>query len=99
MLLSFTFSNYKSFKEEQFFSMERTANINYQKDPIIVKLPKKNIELSRVAAFYGANAAGKSNFLNAIECATDLITGDKVTLDCHISANDKPTGFNFLFIA
>ena len=99
MLLSFTFSNYKSFKEEQFFSMERTANINYQKESIIAKLPKKNIGLSRVAAFYGANAAGKSNFLNAIECATDLITGDKVAIDCHISANDKPTSFNFLFIA
>lgn len=41
MLLSFTFSNYKSFKEEQFFSMERTANINYQKESIIAKLPKK----------------------------------------------------------
>lgn len=99
MLISFIFSNYKSFKEEQFFSMERATNINYQKDSIIAKLPKKNIELSRVAAFYGANAAGKSNFLDAIECATDLITGDKVTIDCHVSANDKPTSFNFLFIA
>lgn len=99
MLLSFTFSNYKSFKEEQVFSMERPSNIDFQKDSIVVKMPKKNKELSRVAAFYGANAAGKSNFLSAIECARDLIIGEKVVLDSHISMRDMPTYFSFSFVA
>lgn len=96
MLLNFTFSNYKSFKEEQFFSMERPANIVFQKDSINTD---KGKELSRVAAFYGANAAGKSNFLSAIECARDLIVGEKVDIDRYISTTEDPTCFSFTFIA
>lgn len=99
MLLTFTFSNYKSFKEEQFFSMERPANIDFQKDSITARLYGKDTKLSRVAAFYGANAAGKSNFLDAIGCARDLIIGEKIVLDCYVSMEDEPTSFSFSFIA
>ncbi|MEE8737792.1 MAG: ATP-binding protein [Bifidobacterium sp.] len=56
MLIDFSFSNYRSFRDQQSFSMMRQdkAKAVTQQD------------CSRVAAVYGANASGKSNFLNAL---------------------------------
>ena len=100
MLLNFTFSNYKSFKEEQFFFMERPESIDYKKDSIVVDAPKGVKEISRVAAFYGANAAGKSNFLDALLYIKWLVVGHKdIKNDCYISLKDAPSTFSISFIA
>ena len=72
MLIDFSFENYKSFKEEQAFSMRRNTSLDLEKDSILVDgLPKEG--LSRVAAIYGANASGKSNFLSALLAVRDFV--------------------------
>lgn len=54
MLLNFSFSNYRSFRDSQQFSFEPIAG-------------KKEQGPVRVAAVYGANATGKSDFIEAIK--------------------------------
>jgi len=63
MIINFEFSNFKSFKNAQYFSMRRAEgaesasedNDYFRKDTV------------HVAAFYGANAAGKTSVLEALE--------------------------------
>lgn len=68
MLINFKFSNYKSFKDEAEFSMEPLTNngsinnaieIGYRKAPCVY----------RTSAIFGANASGKSNFIEAMNYA------------------------------
>ncbi len=55
MLISFKFSNYKSFKDEVEFSMEPLTN-NGEVDNIIETGYKKSPVVYRTSAIFGANA-------------------------------------------
>ncbi|MBR0480335.1 ATP-binding protein [Candidatus Saccharibacteria bacterium] len=70
MLISFEFKNHHSYKDEQFFSMERVKSIRHEKPDIVTKY---NDKLSRVTAIYGANASGKSGFLSAVLFVSKLM--------------------------
>lgn len=72
MLISFEFGNYYSYKEEQFFSMERDAGIKLYKSSIATK--PHNTPLSCVSAIYGANASGKTGFIKALHFVYQLVT-------------------------
>lgn len=58
MLIDFSFGNYRSFRDEQSFTMSRSH---------------KGAGTSRVAAIYGANASGKSNFLTALRDMASMV--------------------------
>lgn len=76
MLISFAVSNYKSFKNEQVFSMQKDTSIDSEKDAYLYD--ENEPGLSYVAAIYGANAAGKSNFLQALmSLRRFVITGNQ----------------------
>jgi len=62
MLLQFRFKNYKSFADEAILDMTATT-IKEHKDTLI---EKNNINILPVAAIHGANANGKSSFLDAL---------------------------------
>ena len=62
MLVDFSFENYKCYKDEQAFSMRRYGRSGYS--------PFSDI--STVTAMYGANASGKSSFLEAMAFAADF---------------------------
>lgn len=64
MLIKFTFSNFKSFKDETVFDM--TASTIKQHPYNLTKTGGKSSYL-RVAAIYGSNASGKSNFIKGFE--------------------------------
>ena len=64
MLISFKFSNYKSFKDEAEFSMEPLTN-NGSISNAIETGYKKAPCVYRTSAIFGANASGKSNFIEA----------------------------------
>lgn len=66
MIQGFVFKNYASFKEEQHFSM-LAAQIKerFSNDKLNIAQPIKGVELLKSSVVYGANASGKSNFLNA----------------------------------
>ncbi len=62
MLVNFTVSNFRSFKESQTLSMEATA-IKELNEYVI---PKDKYRLLPSAVIYGANSSGKSNLLKAL---------------------------------
>ncbi len=65
MLLSFRFKNFRSFRDEQEFSMV-ASNLKGPTEPLI-ETGRKDLKVLPVAAVYGANASGKTNFLNALD--------------------------------
>ena len=62
MIIKFTVGNFLSFKENQTFSFVAKKKDTSHKD-FVIKTQKDNFV--RVAAIYGANASGKSNFTKA----------------------------------
>ena len=77
MLLSFTFENWKSFRDETRFSMVAGKERLYsQRLPRIEKL---GVRLLPISVVYGGNAAGKTNFFEALQFAKDFIVeGNKL---------------------
>ena len=71
MLIQFTVGNFLSFKEKTTFSMVASPDEPGHEDRVV----KINDDLSvlRIAAIYGANAAGKTNLIKAIINAKELI--------------------------
>lgn len=63
MLIDFSFSNYRSFDADQAFSMRRERRY----------MDAGSEDISTVAAVYGANASGKSNFLRAIHAMQQMV--------------------------
>jgi AAA15 family ATPase/GTPase len=81
MLIQFLVENFLSFKDETVFSMlappEETRGV--------VEVPAHGLRLMRIAAFYGANASGKSNLIAAMETARRLIANEQ-SLDAKFPA-------------
>jgi AAA15 family ATPase/GTPase len=73
MLVNFKFSNFKSFKDEAEFSMEPLTN-NGSISNAIETGYKKAPCVYRTSAIFGANASGKSNFIEAMLALKFLIT-------------------------
>lgn len=67
MLVDFSFSNYRSFKEENTLSMRSTKKTNTQSD------------IMPLAALFGKNGGGKSNVLKALQTAVNFISAAGLT--------------------
>jgi AAA15 family ATPase/GTPase len=72
MLLSFSVSNFRSFREEQTLSMvasgrqpDHTEHLN--------RIPNDENQALPVAVLYGANGAGKSNFVKGVQFVEQLV--------------------------
>lgn len=67
MIIQFNFSNYKTFKDRTTLSMVAS---NYDKDTNeddnIISLEKQGLRLLKSSVIFGANASGKSKFIDAI---------------------------------
>lgn len=73
MLIEFSVSNYRSFREKQTFSMVAAPRLKKGDNvfkPVVKgeKLP----DLLKVAAIYGPNASGKSNLIKALGIAKEI---------------------------
>jgi len=69
MLLRFVVSNFLSFNEELTLDLFPYTRLREQKDHIY-KTPE--VDLLKVAAIYGANGAGKSNLVKAMQFLRDI---------------------------
>lgn len=72
MLVQFSVENFLSFDEEQVFTMVATGGDQHPAH-LVPDVPRKGESLLRAAALYGANGAGKSNLVQAIRFAKNLI--------------------------
>jgi AAA15 family ATPase/GTPase len=73
MLLSFSVTNFRSFREEQTFSLIASNRQADHADHLIA-IPEDENEALPVAAIYGANGAGKSNLIRAMGFLIELVT-------------------------
>ena len=74
MLVQFSVENFLSFDEEQVFSMVAASGDQHPAH-LVPDVPRKGESLLRAAALYGANGAGKSNLVQAMQFAKNLIVG------------------------
>jgi len=75
MLIEFSVANFKSIRDRQTLSMVASPG-GEMRDSHTFQAPlggKSDIRLLRSAVIYGANAAGKSNFLNAMEIMKRIV--------------------------
>ncbi len=72
MLIQFSVGNFLSFDEEQIFSMV-AAGGDQHPSHLVPNVPRQGEAVLRIAALYGANGAGKSNLVQAMQFAKSLI--------------------------
>lgn len=74
MLIEFSVSNYRSFREKQTFSMVAAPRLRKRENKFKPELIDESFpELLKVAAIYGPNASGKSNLLRALQTVSFLV--------------------------
>lgn len=71
MLVMFRFKNYGPFKEEAVLDMRAVKAYKEHPDNLITEYP--DMPLLKVTAIYGANASGKSQFVDAYESFRKLV--------------------------
>lgn len=102
MLIQFVVENFLSFKDGTVFSMVAPP----QETRGVVEVPTHGLRLMRIAAFYGANASGKSNLVEAMRTACLLIAREQPSeaqlpdwaFRLRPESASKPTRFQFDFI-
>ena len=101
MLISFTFENWKSFRDEASFSM--VAGRVLQHAQRLPQVKNFGIKLLPVSVVYGGNAAGKSNFFEALHFARGFVVeGSKLDEPIPVTpfrldakSEKQPTKFSF----
>ncbi len=72
MLIDFTFSNFKSYRETTDFSMIADKFTKHKES--LMKIPGQRFsKILPIAAIYGGNASGKSNFIQALKALRDTV--------------------------
>ncbi len=105
MLVSFRFGNYKSFRDEYVFTMEKDKVSDLSE---LNTFKQNNYELLKSAIIYGRNASGKSNLFKALSKMREIVLRSteeepkyKIDVDCFLlnqSSCNKPTLFETEFI-
>jgi len=108
MLVEFSVANFKSFKDKATLSMVASPDTSLPDN--VFEVEGTNLKLLKVAAIYGANASGKSNFIEALSFLKSFAADSfsKLKHDEPISvtpfafdevSKNKPTYFSIDFIA
>ncbi len=107
MLIEFTVKNYRSIKEEQTLSLVK--NKDEKRNGFAPDIPQ-SIALTSSAVIYGANAAGKSNLIDALafmdnmvrKSATSKQQGDKIQVTPFLfdaKTTQESSEFELVFIS
>lgn len=109
MLIQFSVKNYRSIKDEQTFSMVKAKSNELEQTNSFIPDAAPSTPLLRSAVIYGANAAGKSNFINALmemeyivlNSASSSQEGDELSVTPFLFDDEtqgEPTEFEIVFI-
>lgn len=108
MLVDFKVKNYRSIKDEQLFSMVSSTQTEHSKTHIFSPQNTNSFSLVKTSAIYGANAAGKSNLIKAIDTMKEIVEdsankyqrGDKLPIKAFIFDGEanKASEFEITFI-
>jgi uncharacterized protein len=80
MLVEVRITNFRSFKDEQVFSLVADTGTEHERTHTIAATEKGFRPLLRSAAIYGANSAGKTNILRALLFVKELVMGSANSL-------------------
>lgn len=111
MLIQFSVSNYRSFRDEVTFSMvasslkERSAELNENS----LFTAHRGVNLLTTSAIYGANASGKSNLIGAIHFMVGFVRNSHISSDptggidvepfrLSTQTADEPSSFEIVFV-
>lgn len=84
MLIEFSVSNYRSFRDKQTFSMAATPRLSKKRNIFTPSVNGEKLpDLLKVAAIYGPNASGKSSLVRAMGVIGQLLTAQP-------PSNDEP---------
>lgn len=111
MLINFKIGNFRSFNEQQIFSMKATG-IHEHKDSLIEKkIGNKTNKLLPLSIVYGANAAGKTNIFKGLDLIRNMILRGNIDIEFAFyekikfeifefahSEDKKPVSFEIEFI-
>lgn len=75
MIIDFSVKNFRSLKEENFFTMRADSSTSKSDNAFSVKLKNNSeVKLLKTSVVYGANGSGKSNFIKSLYALKWLIT-------------------------
>jgi len=104
MLIQLTIQNFLSFRDEVTFSMVGVNSDQQHIDHLAEDAAGKGRSILPIGAIYGANAAGKSNLLEAISFAKNLVVqGTRSSETIAVSSfklgdySKQPSKFEFIF--
>lgn len=95
MLIDFKVKNYRSIKDEQDLNMLSTKQKEHI-DTHTFTSDAYNMSLLKTAAIYGANAAGKSNFIKALKTMQEIVVHSATKYQRGIILPVKPFVFDSL---
>ena len=104
MLIQLTIQNFLSFRDEVTFSMVGVNSDQQHIDHLAEDAAAKGRSILPIGAIYGANAAGKSNLIEAISFAKNLVVqGTRTSQTIPVSPfklgdySKQPSKFEFIF--
>lgn len=108
MLVEFSVANFRSFHERQTLSLAASSGKELRETHVVSAPAPATPDLVRTAVMYGANAAGKSNVLLALQIMWQLVQGSAqlppgsqfniAPFAFAKDAADKPTEFELVFV-
>ena len=101
MIVSFSVSNFRSFAGEQTISLVASREFTDHPEHTVA-IPDSAERVLRVAVLYGANGAGKSNLLKALEYLKAVALGEGFAALSPFrfgNLEDQPSIFDLQFIA
>ncbi len=109
MLIDFKVKNYRSIKDEQDLSMLSTKQKEHIDTHTFKSDSATKMNLLKTAAIYGANAAGKSNFIKALKTMQEVVINSMSTYQrghllpvkpflFDVETKNEPTEFEVSFI-
>jgi uncharacterized protein len=106
MIVSFSVSNFRSFSDEETFSLVASNRLSRTHQDHTAPIPDSDEKVLRTAVLYGANGAGKSNLFKALRYVEKIVlqpqkkdsgTGREAFRLAH--NGNEPSGFDLQFIA
>ncbi len=104
MLIQFTVENFLSFRDQVTFSMVGVSSDQQHLEHLATDHAGKGRSVLPIAAIYGANGAGKSNLIEAVSFAKELIVqGTRSRQSISVPTfklgdySHKPSRFEFIF--
>ncbi|MFJ2365402.1 ATP/GTP-binding protein [Pseudomonas sp. NPDC087697] len=108
MLIEFSVSNYRSFREKQTLSMAATPRLSKKRNVFKPSVDGEKLpDLLKVAAIYGPNASGKSSLIRAMGIMGSLLASTPTSNDEPLPVSpfrfdpqlkDEPSFFEYNFL-